>query len=55
MNGGKCVTNVCAPNVASVKTSTAALVSVIDIAGRQVVKKVPVGHGPWGVAVVAAP
>ncbi len=31
-NGGKCVANVCAPNVASVKTATAPVVSVIDIA-----------------------
>jgi hypothetical protein len=30
-NGGKCVANVCAPNVASVKTSHAPVVSVIDI------------------------
>jgi hypothetical protein len=34
-NGGKCLTNVCAPNVASVKTSTAPLVSVIDIAAGE--------------------
>ena len=30
-NGGKCVANVCAANVASVKTTTAPVVSVIDI------------------------
>ena len=30
-------------------------VSVIDIASRRVVKKIPVGHGPWGLAVVEAP
>ena len=30
-NGGKCVANVCAPNVSSVKTSHAPVVSVIDI------------------------
>jgi YVTN family beta-propeller protein len=28
---------------------------VIDIASRQVVKKIPGGHGPWGLAVVEAP
>jgi mono/diheme cytochrome c family protein len=31
-NGGKCQANVCAPNVASVKTAHAPVVSVIDIA-----------------------
>jgi DNA-binding beta-propeller fold protein YncE len=31
-NGGKCVANVCAANVAGVKTTTAPVVSVIDIA-----------------------
>jgi DNA-binding beta-propeller fold protein YncE len=31
-NGGKCVANVCAPNTAGVKTATAPVVSVIDIA-----------------------
>jgi hypothetical protein len=31
-NGGKCNANVCAPNVASVKTTTAPVVSVIDLA-----------------------
>jgi DNA-binding beta-propeller fold protein YncE/mono/diheme cytochrome c family protein len=31
-NGGKCVANVCAPNVASVKSAHAPVVSVIDIA-----------------------
>jgi hypothetical protein len=31
-NEGKCVANVCAPNTASVKTATATVVSVIDIA-----------------------
>jgi len=30
-------------------------VSVIDIASRQVVKKVAFGHGPWGLVVVEAP
>jgi hypothetical protein len=36
-NGGKCVTNVCAPNFASVKTATGTMVSVIDIdAAREV-------------------
>src|SRR6185503_15635508 len=31
-NSGKCAANICAPNVASVKTSHAPVVSVIDIA-----------------------
>jgi YVTN family beta-propeller protein len=30
-------------------------VSVIDVATNQVTKKVPVGRGPWGLAVVARP
>jgi len=30
-------------------------VSVIDIESRKVVKKIPVGHGPWGLVVVEAP
>jgi YVTN family beta-propeller protein len=29
-------------------------VSAIDLASRAV-RKIPVGHGPWGLAVVAAP
>ncbi|MFO0734479.1 MAG: hypothetical protein U0270_01300 [Labilithrix sp.] len=36
-NGGKCVANVCAANVAGVKTTTAPVVSVIDIAkGKEI-------------------
>ena len=30
-------------------------VSVIDVASRQVVKKIPVGEGPWGLAFVERP
>jgi YVTN family beta-propeller protein len=30
-------------------------VSVIDIASRNVAKKIPAGHGPWGLVVVEAP
>jgi YVTN family beta-propeller protein len=30
-------------------------VSVIDVASRQVTKKVAVGRGPWGLVVVEAP
>jgi len=30
-------------------------VSVIDIESRKVMKKIPVGHGPWGLVVVGAP
>jgi len=30
-------------------------VSVIDLASHMVTKKIPVGHGPWGLAVVQAP
>jgi len=30
-------------------------VSVVDVATRQVTKKIPVGDGPWGVAFVPRP
>jgi YVTN family beta-propeller protein len=30
-------------------------VSIIDVAAKQVTKKVPVGRGPWGVAFVEQP
>ena len=30
-------------------------VSVIDVATKQVTKKIPVGRGPWGIAVVKQP
>ena len=30
-------------------------VSVIDVASRQVTKKIPVGTGPWGLVVVERP
>ncbi len=30
-------------------------VSVIDLAAKQVTKKIPVGDGPWGVALVQPP
>jgi YVTN family beta-propeller protein len=30
-------------------------VSIIDVATRQVTRKVPVGDGPWGVALVERP
>jgi DNA-binding beta-propeller fold protein YncE/mono/diheme cytochrome c family protein len=38
-NGGKCTANVCAPNVSSVKTAHAPVVSVIDIAQGAEVKE----------------
>ncbi|TMQ67841.1 MAG: hypothetical protein E6K80_14890 [Candidatus Eisenbacteria bacterium] len=30
-------------------------VSVVDVAARREIRRIPVGQGPWGVAVVRAP